>query len=48
MERDPEDMNRDQGSSNGSKPDGETTQPIDGPGGDEGGQGATSQDEPNP
>ena len=25
---------------------GETTQPVDGPGGDENGKGATSQDEP--
>lgn len=42
MERDPEDLNRDQGSDGG----GGEQQPADGPGGDEGGQGATSQDEP--
>jgi hypothetical protein len=47
MQRDAEDQNRDQGNG-GAEPDGETTQPIDGPGGDEGGQGATSQDEPTP
>jgi hypothetical protein len=44
MERDPEDLNRDQTPESG----GGEEQPVDGPGGDESGQGATSQDEPNP
>ena len=43
MERDPEDLNREQ-SQNGGDP--ETTQPVDGPGGEEDGAGSTSQDEP--
>ena len=42
MERDPEDLNREQPPNEG----GGETAPTDGPGGDEGGQGATSQDEP--
>jgi hypothetical protein len=43
MERDLEDQNRDQ-SDGEEKP--ETDAPVDGPGGDEEGRGATSQDEP--
>jgi hypothetical protein len=42
-QRDPEADNLEQ--SNDDK-DGETTQPVDGPGGDEEGRGATSQGEP--
>ena len=41
-QRDPEAENREQP----SEPDGEDTQPVDGPGGAEDDQGATSQDEP--
>jgi hypothetical protein len=43
-QRDPEAENRDQ---TGEPKDGETTQPVDGPGGDEEGQGATSQGSPD-
>ncbi|HET7482869.1 MAG TPA: hypothetical protein VFK89_08410 [Actinomycetota bacterium] len=43
MERDLEDENRDKAP---SEEGAETGGPVDGPGGDEQGQGATSQDEP--
>ena len=43
MERDPEDLNREQ-SQDGGTP--ETDAPADGPGGDEDGAGSTSQDQP--
>jgi hypothetical protein len=42
-QRDPEADNREQPNDGA---EGETTQPVDGPGGDEEGQGATSQGEP--
>lgn len=45
-ERDPEADNREQ-PQDGSQ-EGENSAPVDGPGGDEDGQGATSQDEPKP
>jgi hypothetical protein len=43
MERDLEDQNREQSQTDESP---ETDAPVDGPGGDEEGQGATSQGEP--
>ena len=42
-QRDPEAENLEQPNND---QDGETTQPVDGPGGDEEGRGATSQGEP--
>lgn len=42
-QRDPEAENREQPNDDA---EGETTQPVDGPGGDEEGLGATSQGEP--
>ena len=41
-QRDPEAENREQP----ADAEGETDEPVDGPGGDENGQGATSQDQP--